>query len=88
MNSVFSSQTKHDIILFSEPALPTLQENSMFEWLKCLPIHTFEPRHFESDEAPTSALGISAKRVAFEAKNGDVKRSKVDDDEVGGDDDE
>jgi tRNA pseudouridine38-40 synthase len=31
-------------------------ERSMLEWMKCLPIHTFEPRHFESSEKEVSPL--------------------------------
>jgi hypothetical protein len=61
----------------------------MFEWLKFLPIHTFEPRHFESDEPTTSALNIAAKRLSQnDGGHADVKRSKIDDDGEGGDDDE
>lgn len=63
----------------------------MFEWLKNLPIHTFEPRHFESDEPVSSSLNVAAKRIAQLDRNG-AKRSKVeDDDEVengDGDDDQ
>jgi hypothetical protein len=40
-----------------------LQEFSMFEWLKFLPIHTFSPRHFESEDNPKSPLNAAAKRV-------------------------
>ena len=39
------------------------QEFSMFEWLKCLPIHTFSPRHFESEDNPRSPLNAAAKRA-------------------------
>ena len=63
----------------------------MFEWLKNLPIHTFTPRHFESDEPVASSLNEAVKRVA-ELDRSAAKRSKVDDDEDvengGGDDDD
>ncbi len=41
----------------------SFQELSMFEWLKFLPIHTFTPRHFESEDNPRSPLNTAAKRV-------------------------
>ena len=65
----------------------------MFEWLKNLPIHTFEPRHFECDEPTSSGLNVAVKRLAQVDRNaaGAVKRSRAEDgdDEVeNGDDDD
>ncbi len=64
----------------------------MFDWLKFLPIHTFSPRHFESDETISDGSGIKgvSKRAALVDQNGSAKKTRVDDDEEvgGGDDDE
>ena len=46
-------------------------EKSMFEWMKNLPLHTFQPRHFESKESEKSPL-----KSAFLH----VKRARLDDD--------
>ena len=63
----------------------------MFEWLKFLPIHTFSPRHFESDEVTYdgSAINAAVKRGALFDQNGSSKKSRVEEDEeIGGADDD
>ena len=45
-----------------------VKEKSMFECMTNLPIHTFEPRHFESDERSREPLGAAMRKVT-NAKN-------------------
>jgi len=47
---------KEDFIL-SDIAKSEVDTKSMLEWLGNLTIHTFEPRHFESESQPRSPLG-------------------------------
>ena len=43
-----------DDFIFSEMVQGEKNEHSMFEWLKCLPMHAFQQRHFENDYTPRS----------------------------------
>jgi len=74
-----------DDFIFSEMVQGEKSEHSMFEWLKCLPMHAFQQRHFENDYTPRSPFKKAELLVeqidrinAEEAANGEIK---VDDDE-------
>lgn len=58
---------KEDFIL-SDIAKSEVETKSMLEWLGCLPIHTFEPRHFESDVSPRSPLGKALRSISKDEK--------------------
>ena len=70
--------------IFSEIIQTEKSEKSMLEWLTFLPIHTFEPRHFENSKAENTPLKEAWNQVMqanFEAKNGEEpeeKRAKSD----------
>lgn len=60
---------KEDFI-FSDIINTEVETKSMMEWLGVLPIHTFQPRHFESDQ-PRSPLGKALRMtLAKESTNG------------------
>jgi hypothetical protein len=61
------------------------EDQSMFEWLKYLPIHTFVPRHFENSVAEKSPLRTALLLVH---KN-DTEQNAAEDaiEEIGQDDD-
>lgn len=67
--------------IFSEMIRGEIEENSMFDWLKCLPMHTFTQRHFENEVLPISPLR-KAERLIRKIDDENIEKS-----EGGGDDD-
>jgi len=53
---------KEDYV-FSDIVETEISTKSMFEWMTVLPMHTFKPRHFESDGAERGALEKAAAKV-------------------------
>ena len=59
---------KQDFI-FPEMISGEKDEKSMFEWLKVLPIHSFEQRHFENSESITTPLGSLQRKLNGKDEN-------------------
>lgn len=57
-------ETFKEEMIFSDIIDVELKEKSMFEWMANLPIHTFEPRHFESSERKREPLGAAMRKMA------------------------
>ena len=62
-----------DEMIFADIIDEELKEKSMFEWMANLPIHTFEPRHFESSERTREPLGAALRKV--EKNNAKINES-------------
>ena len=74
---------KEDFI-FSDIIQTEVETKSMMEWLGVLPIHTFQPRHFESDQ-PRSPLGKALRMtLAKESTNGEEEAACVKEVDDGG----
>jgi len=70
---------KEDFI-FSDIMDTEVKEKSMLAWMgQVLPMHTFTPRHFESEKRETSAIRNASLKVATESKRveGDTKAEEV-----------
>lgn len=48
-------QFKEDFI-YSDIIKTEVEEKSMLKWMECLTMHTFQPRHFESEGSENSPL--------------------------------
>jgi len=68
---------KHDLI-FQEMIDTEVNENSMLEWLKVLPAHTFAQRHFENTFRVDTEFTAFARPIL----TGDEKSKTKDDDEI------
>ena len=67
---------KEDFI-FADIFETEVKEKSMMDWMTYLPIHKFEPRHFESSLGESSALGKAAMNIGKSSKDGEVKNIEV-----------
>ena len=71
---------KQDIV-FADIFQTEMETKSMFEWMAVLPMHKFEPRHFEED-GPRSPLAIAKANVEREqGKNGVKVEEEEEEDE-------
>jgi len=71
---------KEDYI-FSDIIDTEIKEKSMFTWMaEVLPLHTFTPRHFESDEKDSSSLRKASLQVVYDTKRAkNAENSNVND---------
>lgn len=55
------------------------QEQSMLKWMECLPIHTFEPRHFESSASEKGPLKKAEMLLGkkAEAEEGEAEKEEA-----------
>ena len=70
---------KQDIV-FADIFQTEIETKSMFEWMAVLPMHKFEPRHFEED-GRQSPLAIAKANVEREQGKNGVKVDEYEEDE-------
>lgn len=68
--------------IYPEMVKGEVEDLSLFEWLKFLPLHTFSERHYESPDVEPSALRAAKRRLENEGLETDERKiSKVDEDD-------
>ncbi len=65
--------------IFAEMISTEKEELSMFDWLKNLPLHTFEQRHFESSLGENSALRKVARQLDIVNENDEQEEASKED---------
>ena len=72
---------KQDIV-FADIFQTEIDTKSMFEWMAVLPMHKFEPRHFEED-GQRSPLAMAKAKVDWELgkKGKDLEGDEAEDDD-------
>ena len=72
---------KEDLI-FQDMIQGEKVEHSMFQWLKCLPMHTFTQRHFENSDPSVSDSALRYAGRLVERENKDANGANNDDDDT------